>query len=156
MRKTRIGSALTPDSKISPVVTEQLGTGFDSATFLAKAGVGSAGVNLKKRDIVFSQGDRVDAVFYIQKRHVELTVVAQNRKKAIIAQLNMRDFIGEECVAPDHPRYMTTATALSECTVLRINGKEILRSLHEQPEFSSRFVPYLLARGARLEADIAE
>lgn len=135
---------------------KKLSMGFDCTTFLAKDGAGKAVVNLKKKDVVFSQGDQADAVFYIQKGQIELTVVSQNGKQATIAQLGVWDFIGEECVAHAHPTRMATATALMECTVLRIDKREMLRVLHEEPAFSGLFVSYLLARGTRLEADLVE
>jgi CRP/FNR family cyclic AMP-dependent transcriptional regulator len=70
--------------------------------------------------------------------------------------LGVGDFIGEECIEPHHPARMVTSTAVTECTVLRIDRKEMLRVLHEEPAFSTLFVSYLLARSARLEADLAE
>jgi len=129
---------------------------FDSAAFLGRVGVGKAVVNLKEKDAVFSQGDHADTVFFIQKGQVSLNVISNNGKKATIAQLAVGDFIGEECIETDRPTRMATATALTECTVLRIDRKDMLRALHREPAFSGLFVSYLLARGARLEADLAE
>jgi CRP/FNR family cyclic AMP-dependent transcriptional regulator len=129
---------------------------FDSAAFLGRVGVAKAVVYLKEKDAVFSRGDHADTVFYIQKGQVSLNVISNNSKKAIIAQLAVGDFIGEECIEPDRPTRMATATALTECTVLRIDRKDMLRALHREPAFSGLFVSCLLARGARLEADLAE
>jgi CRP/FNR family cyclic AMP-dependent transcriptional regulator len=133
-----------------------LSMGFDCATFLAQAGTGKTVVNLKRKDVVFLQDDQADTIFYIQKGLVELSVVSQNGKQAAIAQLGVGDFIGEECVAPDHSTRMATATALMECTVLRIDKREMLRALHDEPAFSGLFVSYLLARSTRFEADLVE
>ncbi len=77
-------------------------------------------------------------------------------REATIAQLGEGDFIGEECVAPDHRTRIATATALTECTVLRIDRDEMLRVLHEEPAFSGLYVSYLLARSTQLEADLVE
>lgn len=156
MRTTRDGSTLEPASEISPVGSEKPNMDFDPATFLAEAGAGRIVVNLKKKDVIFSQGDEADTVFYIQTGQVELTVVSQNGKQATIAQLGIGDFVGEECMAPDHPTRMATATALTECAVLRIDKREILRVLHDEPAFSGLFVSYLLTRSTRLEADLVE
>jgi CRP-like cAMP-binding protein len=130
--------------------------GFDPATFLAGTGAGKAVVHLKEKDIFFSQGDPAHSVFYIRDGQVNLTAVSQNGKEATIAQLGEGDFIGEECVAPDHRTRIATATALTECTVLRIDRDEMLRVLHEEPAFSGLFVSYLLARSTQLEADLVE
>lgn len=156
MRTTRAGSTLEPASDNSPVGSEKPNMDFDPATFLAEAGAGRTVVNLKKNDVVFSQGDEADTVFYIQTGQVELTVVSPKGKQANIAQLGSGDFVGEECIAPDHPARMATATALTECAVLSIDKREMLRVLHEEPAFSGLFVSYLLARSTRLEADLVE
>jgi CRP/FNR family cyclic AMP-dependent transcriptional regulator len=156
MRTTSNGSTLEPASESFRCGVSKLSMGFDCATFLAQAGTGKTVVHLKRKDIVFSQDDQADTIFYIQKGQVELTVVSQNGKQAAIAQLGVGDFIGEECIALDHPTRMATATALMECTVLRIEKREMLRALHEEPAFSSLFVSFLLARSTRLETDLLE
>ncbi len=156
MRTALNGSPLGADAEISLEGTGKASAEFDPAAFLAEAGAGKMFVDLKKGDVVFSQGDLADTVFHIQKGQVKLAVVSQNDKEAVIAQLGVGDFIGEECVAPNRSTRMATATALTECTVLRIERKEMLRVLHEEPAFSGLFVSYLLARSTRFEADLAE
>jgi CRP-like cAMP-binding protein len=156
MRTTSNASPLRPDSGIAPVWIKKLSLGFDPAAFLANAGVGKTVVNLQKKDTVFSQGDPADAVFYIQKGHVKLAVVSQIGEEATIALLGAGDFIGEECIASAHPMRMATAAALMECTVLRIDRKEILRVLHDEPTFSDRFVSFLLARSTQFEAALVD
>ena len=149
---------LVPDFDASPGAHDQEPEymAFYSAAFLGRVGVAKAVVNLKEKDAVFSQGDHADTVFHIQKGQVGLNAVSNNGKKATIAQLGVGDFIGEERIEPDRTTRVATATALTECTVLRIDRKEMLRVLHREPAFSGLFVSYLLARGARLEADLAE
>jgi CRP-like cAMP-binding protein len=154
MRRARDSSAFGQDSKTPLVGGKKPNMGFDPAAFLAGTGVGKTVVHLKEKDIFFSQGDPAHSVFYIQKGQVNLTAVSQNGKEATITQLGEGDFIGEECVAPDHPTRMATAAALTECTVLRFDREEMLRVLHEEPAFSGLFVSYLLARGTQLEADL--
>ena len=150
------GSPSDPNLEMSSEEIMKPSTGFDPADFLAYADTGKTVISLKRDDIVFSQGDRAETVFYIQEGQVKLAVVSKNGKKATIAQLGVGDFIGEECIEPDHPTRMATATALTDCAVLRIDRKDMLRVFHEEPAFSSLFVSYLLSRGARLEADLAK
>ncbi len=156
MRTAKDGATLGPESETSLVRVKKPGTAFNPADFLGKVSTGKTVVNLKEEDIVFSQGDLADTVFYIQMGQVNLTSISQNGEVATIALLGAGDFIGEECITPDHPTRMATATALTECTVLRIDRKEMLRVLHEEPAFSGLFVSYLLARGTQLEADLVE
>jgi CRP/FNR family cyclic AMP-dependent transcriptional regulator len=156
MRTTSNASPSGPNSGISLVGIKKLSKAFDPETFLAKAGVGKTVVNLKKKDTAFSQGDPADAVFYIQKGRVKLTVVSENGKEATIALLGAGEFIGEECIASAHPTRMATAAALMECTVLRIDKQEMLRVLHREHAFSDLFVSFLLARSTRFQADLVD
>ena len=156
VRRASKGYPLGPHSDISQEGIKKSSMVCDAPDSLADTGVGNTVINLKRDESVFSQGDPADIVFYIQKGQVRLDVISKNGEKATIAQLGMGDFIGEECIEPDRPRRMATATALTECTVLRIDRKEMLRVLHKEPMFSGLFVSYLLARGARLETDLAE
>jgi CRP/FNR family cyclic AMP-dependent transcriptional regulator len=156
MRTASKASCLGTDSEISPVWIKKPHAGFDPAAFLARAGAGKTVVNLKKNDTVFSQGDPADTVFYIHKGQVQLAVISSNGKEAIICQLGAGDFIGEECIMPDHLTRMATAAALTECAVLRIDRKEMMQVLHNEPAFSGLFVSYLLAHSTRLEAELVE
>jgi CRP-like cAMP-binding protein len=145
-----------PKSGIFPVGINKLIAGFDPESFLAKTGVGKTVVNLKKKDAVFSQGDPANAVFYIQKGRVKLTVVSKNGKEATLALLGTGGFIGEECIAVAHPTRLATASALMECTVLRIDREEMLRVLHRESAFSDLFVSFLLARSTRFQEDLVD
>jgi len=156
MRTTSNAFRLESKSGISPTRIKKLNTSFDPEIFLAKAGVGKTVVNLKKKDLAFSQGGPADAVFYIQKGRVKLTVVSQNGKEATTALLGAGEFIGEECMASANPTRMATEAALMECTVLRIDRKQILRVLHQEHAFSDLFVSFLLARSTRFQADLVD
>jgi CRP/FNR family cyclic AMP-dependent transcriptional regulator len=156
MRTAKNGATLGPESETSPVGVKKLGTALDPAALLAKAHAGKTVVHLREKEDVFSQSDPADTVFYIQKGQVKLTVATQSSKGATISLLGAGDFIGEECITPEHPTRMATAIALTECTVLRVDRKEMLRVLHEEPAFSGLFVSYLLARSTQLEADLVE
>jgi CRP/FNR family transcriptional regulator, cyclic AMP receptor protein len=129
---------------------------FDPEDFLAQNGLGRSVVDLKKREIVFSQGNDANAVFYIQKGRIRLTVISKRGKEATIALLAAGDFLGEECIAAIQPQRMATATALTPCTLLKIHRKEMVRVLHAEKTFSDVFVSYLLARNIRIQEDLID
>ncbi len=141
--------------KTAVALTRKLAA-FDPEAFLAKSGLGRKIVELEKRNTVFSQGDEADAVFYIQKGKIKLTVISTRGKEATIALLSAGDFLGEECVAAMQPQRLTTAATLTQCTVLRINKKEMVRVLDEEKAFSEVFVSYLLARNIRIQEDLID
>jgi CRP/FNR family cyclic AMP-dependent transcriptional regulator len=128
---------------------------FDPGKFLATIGEGRKSVPFPKKQTVFAQGDNADAVFYIQTGKVKLAVVSKNGKEATIAVLNSGDFFGEGCLA-GQPLRMGTATALTDCALLRIDKHAIMRALHRGHGFSDLFVAYLLARNIRYEEDLVD
>jgi CRP-like cAMP-binding protein len=109
----------------------------------------------KKRTAVFSQGEPADSVYYILKGKVKLTVVSKEGKEAIVALLDGGNFFGEGCLA-GQPRRMASATAVSGCLLLRVAKKALIRLLQQQPEFSTLFVSFLLARNIRYEEDLVD
>jgi CRP/FNR family cyclic AMP-dependent transcriptional regulator len=129
---------------------------FDPGAFLAQAGLGRRIVDLKKHQAIFSQGDAADAVFYVQKGRVKLTVISPGGKEATIALLGAGEFVGEECIANSQPLRMATATAITEGAVLKIDRKEMVRALHQEPALSEVFVSYLLARNLRVQEDLVD
>ena len=129
---------------------------FQPEAFLAKSGLGRTILDLKKGQAVFCQGDAANAVFYVQKGRIKLTVISKRGKEATIALLSAGNFVGEECIAAIQPQRMTTATALTGCTLLKIARKEIVRVLHEENTFSDVFVSYLLARNIRTQGDLID
>ena len=129
---------------------------FEPWTFLAKNGLGRDIIELEERDTLFSQGDAADAVFYIQKGKIKLTVVSGRGKEATIALLSPGDFVGEECIAAIQPQRLTTANAIIACTILKISRKEMVRVLDEEKAFSGGFVSYLLARNVRIQEDLID
>jgi CRP/FNR family cyclic AMP-dependent transcriptional regulator len=128
---------------------------FDPKFFLAKVGDGRTLAEYRKSQAVFAQSDAANAIFYIQKGKVKLTVVSDNGKEAVIAILGPGDFLGEGCLA-GRPLYLGTATAMSECSILRLEKSSMIRLLHEQPTFSELFVSYLLSRNIRIEEDLVD
>ena len=128
---------------------------FDPQIFLAKVGVGKTNAELRQRQIVFSQGDPADAIFYIQKGKIELKVLSQQGKEAILAILSVGDFFGEGCLA-GQPLRMATAVAVTECSVMRLEKSAMIAVLHKEPVFSTLFISYLLTRNIRIEEDLVD
>jgi len=128
---------------------------FDPKLFLGQVGQGRTISDYPKNQVVFSQGDPADAIFYIQKGKIKLTVVSNNGKEAVIAILDSGDFLGEGCLAAQ-PLRMATATAISDCSIVRLEKAATLRTLHEQPSFSEMFLAYLLSRNMRIEEDLVD
>ena len=128
---------------------------FDPLAYLAKAGGGKTLVEHPKDEVVFYQGDVADAVFYIKKGKVKITVVSGQGKEAVVAILDAHEFCGEGCLAGQNQR-IATATTMTECEVLRIEKDAMIRILHDEPTFSELFVAHLLARTIRIEADLVD
>ena len=117
---------------------------FDSKTFLAKANVGRSISKYRKNQIVFSQGDPADSVFYIRDGKVKVTVVSEQGKEAVVAFLEPDEFFGEGCLAGQLQR-MATAAAMTECVIMRLEKAAVVRVLHDEPAFSEMFISHLLA-----------
>jgi CRP-like cAMP-binding protein len=130
-------------------------TPFDPNAFLAEAGIGRAVSKYANRKTVFSQGSPADAVFYINKGKVKLTVVSAQGKEAVVAVLGDDEFLGQGCLA-GQPRYMATAKAMGECEIMRLEKSAIIRILHEEPAFSEMFVSHILTRTIRVEEDLID
>jgi CRP-like cAMP-binding protein len=128
---------------------------FDPKTFLAKVGNGRTIAEYSKDQMVFSQGDAADAIFYVQKGKIKLTVVSNRGKEAVIAILNSGDFLGEGCLAAQ-PLRMATASTISDCSIVRLEKAAMIRVLHDEPTFSEMFVSYLLSRNMRIEEDLVD
>jgi CRP/FNR family cyclic AMP-dependent transcriptional regulator len=128
---------------------------FSPKTFLATIGVGRKVVPVPKKQIVFSQGDEANAVFYIQKGSVRLTVVSQTGKEATIGILGEGNFFGEGALAGQVLR-MGSAVAIADCELLRVEKKAMMEALHREHTFSDMFVAYLLARNIRYEEDLVD
>jgi CRP/FNR family transcriptional regulator, cyclic AMP receptor protein len=128
---------------------------FDPQIFLAKVEAGKTRAELHKGQIVFSQGEPADAVFYIQKGKIELRVVSRHGKEAILAILGDGDFFGEGCLA-GQPLRMATAASVTECSILRLEKSAMVAVLHDEPRFSALFITYLLSRNIRIEEDLVD
>ena len=128
---------------------------FDPKIFLAKVGVGKTISKYRKDQIVFSQGEVADAVFYIQQGKVKLTVVSDQGKEAVVAFLEPGHFFGEGCLN-GHPLRIATTRAVDECVVTRIEKATMIATIHNEPEFSELFMAYLLSRNGRIEEDLID
>jgi CRP/FNR family transcriptional regulator, cyclic AMP receptor protein len=128
---------------------------FDPKSFLAEVGEGRTISQYRKDQIVFSQGDPADAVFYIQKGKVKVTVVSDQGKEAVVAILGAGEFCGEGCLA-GQARRIATVRAMTECTIMRLQKTSIVRVLHDEPAFSEMFMSHLLARTIRVEEDLVD
>jgi CRP/FNR family transcriptional regulator, cyclic AMP receptor protein len=128
---------------------------FDPKIFLAQVGEGKTIAKYQRGQIVFSQGDVADAVFYIQKGKVKLTVISEQGKEAVIAILEPGHFFGEGCLNGHGLRVATTA-AMEECVITRIAKSVMIAAIHREPDFSELFMSYLLARNGRIEADLID
>jgi CRP/FNR family transcriptional regulator, cyclic AMP receptor protein len=129
--------------------------GFNPNTFLATIGDGRKILSVAKKQIIFAQGDSADAVFYVQKGKVRLTVVSKIGKEATIAIVGEGNFFGEGSLAGQILR-MGSAAAMIDCEILRVDKKTMISALHREPAFSEMFVAYLLARNIRYEEDLVD
>jgi CRP/FNR family transcriptional regulator, cyclic AMP receptor protein len=128
---------------------------FDPETFLATIGEGRAILPFQKKQTIFTQGEPADAVFYIEEGKVKLTVVSSNGKEATIGILSESAFFGEGCLAGQQLR-MASATAMTDCDLLRIEKKAMMEVLHREHALSDMFVAYLLGRNIRYEEDLVD
>jgi CRP/FNR family cyclic AMP-dependent transcriptional regulator len=128
---------------------------FDPQTFLSTIDGGRTIAAFPKRQTIFAQGDSSDAVFYIQEGKVKLTVLSSAGKEATIGILNEGDFFGEGCLA-GQPLRMCSATAMTDCSLMRIDKKSMMEVIHRERAFSEMFVAYLLTRNIRYEEDLVD
>ena len=131
-------------------------TTFDSAAFLANAGLDRTIVELEPKHIFFHQGDAADSVFYLQKGRAKITVVSQKGKEATISFLSAGDFVGDESLAAIVGLRMATVTAINACTALKIGRNEMNRVMYEEPALADIFLKFLLARSMRTQADLID
>ncbi len=129
---------------------------FDPRVFLAQAGLGRTILQFPKNKVIFAQGDPSEAVFYIQNGRAKLTVVSKHGKEATIALLGEGDFMGEGCITSDQPLSVASATAITDCCVLRIEKGAMLKVLHAEHAFSDLFVAYLVVRHNHTQADLVD
>ena len=129
--------------------------GFDPKAFLVKVGAGKTILKFERSQHVFKQGDAADAVFYIQKGRVKLTVLSEQGKEAVVGILEPGQFFGEGCLN-GHSLRIATTTAMEECVITSITKEAMITTLHTEPKFSELFMAYLLTRNSRVEEDLID
>jgi CRP-like cAMP-binding protein len=147
---SHFGEALAP-----PIKSGTKRRDFDPREFLATIGEGRKVVAFPKKHIIFTQGDPADAVFYIQQGKIRLTVVSKTGKEATLGILSEGDFFGEGGLAGQAQR-MGSATAMTDCELMRIDKKAMILALHQEHTLSDLFTAYLLGRNIRYEADLVD
>jgi CRP/FNR family cyclic AMP-dependent transcriptional regulator len=141
--------------KKSAVVAKRRKATFDPKMFLAKVGEGKTIAKYRKDQIIFSQGEAADAVFYVQHGKVKLTVVSKHGKEAVVAILGPGHFFGEGCLN-GHPLRIATTRAMDECVITRLEKATMIAAIHNELEFSELFMSYLLTRNSRIEEDLID
>jgi CRP-like cAMP-binding protein len=146
-----IGFTMSP----KPSKTRTAPPPFDVQAFLKSAGVSPRTVRFAPRAVIFAQGSVANSVFYAQTGGVKLSVLSSAGKEAVVAMLGPGDFVGEGCLA-GQPLRMATATAVMRTALLRIPQRDMVRMLHDHPEFSNRFIAHMLTRNIRIEEDLVD
>ena len=128
---------------------------FHPKTFLTGVSEGKKVIEYSRDKSVFAQHDQSDAIFYLEKGKVKLTVTSEQGKEAVVALLDGGDFFGEGCLA-GQPVRMATALTIEDSTIIRIEKAAMVRALHDRPEFSEKFMAYILTRNVRIEEDLVD
>jgi CRP/FNR family cyclic AMP-dependent transcriptional regulator len=128
---------------------------FNPKAFLAEVGENRTIAKYRKDQIVFSQGDPADAVFYIEKGKVKVTVVSEQGKEAVVAILGTDEFFGEGCLAVQ-PLRIATVVTMTESVIVRLEKSAITRVIHQEPAFAEMFIAHLLDRTIRIESDLVD
>ena len=128
---------------------------FDPQAFLAQTGTGRLLTDHAKNHTIFQQGEAADAIFYIHKGKIKLTVVSKQGKEAVVALLGAGDFFGEGCLA-GQPLRMASAATMSECSIMRLEKPGVIRLLHHEPAFSELLLHHMLSRNIRIEEDLVD
>src|ERR1039458_6847502 len=129
---------------------------FDTAAFLANAGLGRRIVELEPRQTIYSQGDPADSVFYLQTGRARVSVVSAAGKEATITLVSAGEFVGEGALAAVPGLRLSTAPAITFCSALQIGRDEMVRAIHAEPSFADIFMKFLLARSMRTQADLVD
>ena len=137
------------------MTTKKEAVTFDPKEFLSRIGTGRSNADYRADDFVFAQGDPADAVFYLQNGKAKITVTSENGKEAVLAILGPDDFFGEGCLN-GQPLRLATVTAMTDCSIMRLEKAAMLRVLHEEPKFADLFIAHLLSRNSRVEEDLVD
>jgi CRP/FNR family cyclic AMP-dependent transcriptional regulator len=157
MGKTRVAGQVAANMRKRNVAVKKgpLARSFDPAEFLETTAKGRTIATHPKREIIFAQGDAADAVFYVKKGKVKVTVLSGQGKEAVVAILGADEFLGEGCLI-GQPKRLATATAMTDCVTMRVEKAEITQVLRAESKFSQMFISHILARNARIEEDLVD
>jgi len=136
-------------------MTEKKKTLFDPKKFLSVPGVGRTTWPYEENTVIFSQGEEANALLYIQKGKIKITVLSKGGKEAVIAMLGEGDFFGEGCLA-GQPLRISTATAITACSIMRMEKATVVEMLHKEPAFAQLLLAYMLTRTIRIESDLVD
>ncbi len=139
----------------APTTKKHEKNSFDPKGFLAQSGDGRTIANYRQNEIICKQGDPLDAVFYIEKGRVKLSIVSPNGKEAVLSLRGEGDFFGVRSLVRVHRR-VTTATALTDCTIARVTASAVIRLLREEPDFAELYTSYLMLQHARDQENLAD
>ena len=143
---------MTNKNKPAPIKS---GTPFDPVVFLETVAKGRVVAAYSKKQVIFSQGDVANSVFYIRKGKIKVTVVSKGGKEAVVAILGQDEFLGEGCLVGQQRR-LGTAMAMTDCVTMKVEKAEIQRVLHDETAFAQMFISHILARNARVEEDLVD
>ena len=128
---------------------------FDAKVFLSTVDGGRSVSSYRKNQKIFAQGDAANSIFYVQDGQIKLSVISELGKEAVVALHEKEDFFGEGCLTGQSLR-LATAAAMTDCVIMRLDKAAVVRVLREEPKFSEMFLSYILARNARVEADLVD
>jgi CRP/FNR family transcriptional regulator, cyclic AMP receptor protein len=128
---------------------------LDPQSFIAEVGAGRSHAMYQRDQPIFRQGDAADAVFYIRGGKVQITVVSEEGKERVVAMLESEAFFGEGCLT-GQPLHLATASAMTDCAIVRIEKDTMIRELRDDPMFSQMFMAFLLSHNVQLEADLVD
>ena len=128
---------------------------FDAKVFLSTVDGGRSVSSYRKNQKIFAQGDAADSIFYVQDGQIKLSVISELGKEAVVALHGKEDFFGEGCLTGQSLR-LAIAAAMTDCVIMRLDKAAVVRVLREEPKFSGMFLSYILARNARVEADLVD
>ena len=131
------------------------GASFEPDAFLATVSRGRTIADYRTGQVIFSQGEAADSVFYIVRGKIKIAVISEQGREAVVGLLGSRDFFGEGCLIAQ-PLRLATAASMTEATVMRIEKAEMIRALHAEPAFAEVFTAHLLTRNSRVEADLVD
>jgi CRP/FNR family transcriptional regulator, cyclic AMP receptor protein len=137
------------------VARKSIADRFDPKVFLATIDGGRSILHVESGDVLYSQGDAADSVFYVQRGKVKIVVTSEQGKEAVVAVLEEDSFFGEGCLT-GQPLRLATASAMTDGAILRIPKAAMIRILHAEPALAEVFTAYLLTRNSRIEEDLVD